>query len=273
MRSDGTGTPEEIAVAAARDGLQFVIMTDHGDATRAPEPPRYVSGVLVIDAVEVSTDRGHLVVLGGRPSPFPLAGEPSAVLEDAHRLGGMGIAAHPGSPRASLQWSDWDVPIDGLEWLNADSEWRDELFASLGRLMLTYWLRPAETLTASLDRPTSVLARWDALTSTRRVVGIAGSDAHARLGFRQQTEPYRKAGTCRCRRISRRFRHSASGFSSMRRFPETRRVTLGNCSIASGGGASSPSSTAWPRLGTSSSPRPAAVTRFEWAITSTSAEK
>ena len=192
VRSDGTGTPEEIAVAAARDGLQFVIMTDHGDAMRTPDPPRYVSGVLVIDAVEVSTNGGHLVVLGGRPSPFPLAGEPSAVLEDAHRLGGIGIAAHPGSPRASLQWSDWDAPVDGLEWLNADSEWRDELFASLGRLMLTYWLRPAETLTASLDRPATVLGRWDALTSTRRVVGIAGSDAHARLGFRQQTEPYQE---------------------------------------------------------------------------------
>jgi hypothetical protein len=45
-RSDGTGTIDEIAAAAARAGLQFVILTDHGDGTRAPEPPSYRSSVL-----------------------------------------------------------------------------------------------------------------------------------------------------------------------------------------------------------------------------------
>ena len=46
-RSDGSGTPDEIAAAAARAGLRFVILTDHGDATRAPDPPAYRHGVLV----------------------------------------------------------------------------------------------------------------------------------------------------------------------------------------------------------------------------------
>ena len=32
--SDGTGSIDEIAAAAARAGLQFVILTDHGDGTR-----------------------------------------------------------------------------------------------------------------------------------------------------------------------------------------------------------------------------------------------
>ncbi len=188
--SDGTGSIDEIAAAASRAGLQFVILTDHGDGTRAPGPPSYRSGVLCIEAVEVNTTGGHLVALGAGPSPYPLAGTPRAVLEDVHRLGGMGIAAHPESPRASLRWSAWDVPLDGVEWLNADSEWRDELLESLGRLLLTYALRPAETLTAALDRPDAALARWDAATLKARVVGLAGADAHARLGFRQQTDPF-----------------------------------------------------------------------------------
>ena len=190
VASDGTGSIGDLAAAAASAGLQFVILTDHGDGTRAVDPPRYVAGVLCIEAVELNTGGGHLAVLGARRSPFPLAGTPRAVLEDVHRLGGMGIAAHPGSPRASLQWTDWTVPIDGLEWLNADSEWRDEFLAAIGRHLLTYALRPRETLTATLDRPDAVLDRWDELTATRRVVGLAGADAHARLGFRQQTEPY-----------------------------------------------------------------------------------
>jgi hypothetical protein len=188
--SDGTGDLDEIAAAAARAGLQFVIVTDHGDATRRPEPPRYRSGVLCIEAVEINTSGGHLVALGGGPSAYPLAGTPQAVLEDVHRLGGMGVAAHPGSPRDSLKWTAWDVPVDGLEWLNADSEWRDELLGSLGRLLLTGALRPAATLASILDRPDQVMDRWDAATRRARVVGLAGADAHARLGFRQQAEPY-----------------------------------------------------------------------------------
>jgi hypothetical protein len=188
--SDGTGSVDEIAAAASKAGLQFVILTDHGDGTRVPAPPSYRSGVLCIEAVEVNTTGGHLVALGASQSPYPLAGTPQAVLEDVHRLGGMGIAAHPQSPRASLRWSGWDVPVDGIEWLNADSEWRDELLESLGRLLLTYALRPAETLAAALDRPDSVLARWDAAMASSRVVGLAGADAHARLGFRQQTDPF-----------------------------------------------------------------------------------
>jgi hypothetical protein len=188
--SDGTGSLDDIAAAAARAGLQFVIVTDHGDGTRMVDPPRYRAGVLVIEGVEVNTSGGHLVGLGARTSPYPLAGDPSAVLEDLHRLGAMTIAAHPGSPRASLRWTEWSLPLDGVEWLNADSEWRDEILGSLGRLLLTYALRPAETLTATLDRPAEVLHQWDAMMRVRRVVGLAGADAHARLGFRRQTDPY-----------------------------------------------------------------------------------
>src|SRR5262245_55919100 len=54
-RSDGTGSPDEIADAAARAGLTFVIFTDHGDATRAADAPQYRHGVLCIDAVEIAT--------------------------------------------------------------------------------------------------------------------------------------------------------------------------------------------------------------------------
>lgn len=188
--SDGTGTLDEIGRAAAAAGLQFVIVTDHGDGTKIPEPARYRGGALVIEGVEINTSGGHLVALGHEPSPYPLAGTPRAVLEDVHRLGGFGIAAHPGSPRPSLQWTDWSVPLDGIEWLNADSEWRDELVESLARMLLTYPFRPAETLASMLDRPEDVIARWDQMSLSTRIVGLAGADAHARLGFRHQDEPY-----------------------------------------------------------------------------------
>jgi len=187
-RSDGAGTPERVAGAAHRAGLDFVVLTDHGDATRPPDPPRYVEGVLLIDAVEISTTDGHLIALGLPQAPYRLAGDARDVLEDVQRLGGFGIAAHPDSPKAELQWRDWKSPVDGLEWLNVDSEWRDESRMALSRALLTYWVRPGETLASLLDRPSRTFERWDVLAVTRPVVAVAGLDAHARIPLAGQSD-------------------------------------------------------------------------------------
>lgn len=180
--SDGSGTREQIAAAAARAGLRFVIFTDHGDGTRVPDPPRYVDGVLCLDAVEISTNAGHYVAIDMRPAPFPLGGDAAAVVEDVRRLGGFGIAAHPASPKSELAWTSWSPPIDGLEWLNADSEWRDERIGTLLRLPFDALLRPGPALASILDRPESAIARWDALTTNRPIVALAAHDAHGAAG-------------------------------------------------------------------------------------------
>jgi len=189
-RSDGTGTLDDVAAAAARAGLKFVIVTDHGDGARRPEAPAYRKGVLVIDAVEISTDDGHVIALGIGRSPFPLGGEGRDVIEDIARLGGMSIVAHPGSKKPDLRWRDWASRFGGLEWLNGDSEWRDETRLTLLRSLFTYPLRPVETLGQLLDRPDDVLRQWDSLAQRRRVVALAGSDAHARLALREAPEQY-----------------------------------------------------------------------------------
>ena len=188
-RSDGSGSPDEVAAAAARAGLRFIILTDHGDGTRPPDPPAYRHGVLVLDAVELNTTGGHYAAIGLPAAPYPIAGTPEAVIEDVKRLGGLGIAAHPGSPRSSLRWTDWNADIDGLEWINGDSEWRDETRVPIARALMLYLLRAPESMAALLDRPTEVLNQWDRLNATRRVLAIAGVDAHAWLGPGQRADP------------------------------------------------------------------------------------
>lgn len=194
-RSDGTGTVDEIAAAATRAGLRFVIITDHGDASREPDPAQYRGGVLTIDGVEISTGGGHVIALDLPKSPYPLGGEPRDVLDDIARLGGFAIAAHPGSAKPELRWTDWELPIGGLEWLNADSEWRDDSRWLLLRALFTYPVRRAESVATLLDRPVPVLRQWDRLTRQRRVIGLAGVDAHARVGLRSVGEPYDNEST------------------------------------------------------------------------------
>jgi hypothetical protein len=182
VRSGGTGTIDEIAAAAAAAGLRFVVLTDHGDGTRPPDPPAYRHGVLVIDAVEISTDAGHVVALGlASPAPYPLAGGARDVIDDIHRLGGVAVIAHPDSPKPDLRWRAQGVPFDGLEWLNADSEWRDESAVRLLGAAARSLLRPEGAVASLFARPSRTLQRWDAAAASRPVFGLAAVDAHARI--------------------------------------------------------------------------------------------
>jgi len=192
--SDGAASRDEIAAAAARAGLRFVVFTDHGDGTRPPDPPRYAHGVLCIDAVEISTSGGHYVALDMRQAAYPLGGEAAAVIEDVRRLGGFGVVAHPYSAKPALRWTRWDAPFDGIEWLNADSEWRDESLRSLIRLPFDYLLRPVPALVSTFDRPVAALEAWDAITARRPLVGLAAHDAHGSLTGREEGDGFRLPG-------------------------------------------------------------------------------
>jgi len=186
-RSDGLSSPDDVAAAAARAGLKFIVFTDHGDATRTPDPPQYRAGVLCIDGVEISTNGGHYIAIDMPASPYPLGGEASDVVEDVKRLGGFGVAAHPDSPKSQLRWTDWTAPIDGVELLNLDTSWRilaaQPGLAGKRRLvtaLLGYPFRSVEVVT-SLIQPPAILAQWAAVAAQRNVVMIAGADAHAKL--------------------------------------------------------------------------------------------
>jgi hypothetical protein len=181
-QSDGALDRQQIALAASHAGLHFAIFTDHGDGTRAPQPPEYLHGVLCIDGVEVSTNQGHYIALGAAPSPYRLGGDAEAVVEDVARLGGFGVAAHPFSARPDLAWTDWSAPLEGMEWLNADSEWRDEGRHAIARALVAYLTRPGGALASLLDRPAAALEKLDTLAANRHVVALAGHDAHGGFG-------------------------------------------------------------------------------------------
>ena len=56
-------------------------------------------------------------------------------MEDVLRLGGMPVVTHPDSSKPELALDKTGrAPVAGLEWLNLDSGWRDESYASVARV-------------------------------------------------------------------------------------------------------------------------------------------
>jgi hypothetical protein len=190
-RSDGASSPEEVAAAAARAGLSFVVFTDHGTGARTPDSPVYRSGVLCLDAVEISTTGGHYLAIGLPPVPYPLGGEARDVVEDVRRLGGVGIAAHPDSPRADLQWADWSLPVDGIEILNLDTMWRRYVFMPgwapkqrLLQALLAYPIRSHEAIGNLLTVTEENASHYAELTRRQSAVALVSVDAHSKVALR-----------------------------------------------------------------------------------------
>ena len=65
--------------------------------------------MLVIDAVEISTNGGHYVALDMRAAPYPLGGEAVAVVEDVARLGGFGDSRAPRFGKGRAAWTRLDL--------------------------------------------------------------------------------------------------------------------------------------------------------------------
>ena len=176
QRSDGGGTIEDIAEAARAVGLDFVVVTDHGDGTVGTRA-RYYDGVLLVEGVEISTRGGHYIAVGHSPAAYPLGGDAKGVVEDVRRHGGVGIVAHPNSSNEGLRWENLALPVDGVEWLNGDSQWRVSEFLAFAKAATWYWLKPTESLGMLLTRPAETMDQW----LNRKVFGVGGVDAHARL--------------------------------------------------------------------------------------------
>jgi hypothetical protein len=174
--SDGAREPEEIARIAARQGLDFIILTDHGN----PNPSflaqrRRQAGLLVLAGSELSVNRGHLVALAFQQprAPFSQVAEEAAQQVKAH--GGFTVIAHPYS---KVRWS-WGehAGYSGIEILSADAMLR----RNWPSLLLTLPLLPLAARIPMLrifSYPERNLMRWDALCRTHPLYAYYSCDAH-----------------------------------------------------------------------------------------------
>jgi len=202
--SDGWGTHEQVAQAALRAGIDFVVVTDHNVWVDGLEGYRYdgEKRVLLLVGEEIHDQtrmpqKSHLLVVGANQELAPLAPHPQRLLDGVAKAGGLSFFAHPDDPAAplfdqtDLSWVDWDLEgYTGIELWNFMTEFKSKLKSRAAAIHFAY--NPHRIATGPDPK---TLQRWDQLlASGRKVVAIGGADAHAfilRAGpFRREIFPY-----------------------------------------------------------------------------------
>src|SRR5579883_2085134 len=113
--SDGSGTVPQITAAAARAGLDFLLLTDHRtlDARLDGYETWHENGrVLVVVGTEITTDTGHLLALDIPNEFLPSPTNAIDAMNHIHALGGYGYIALPCDLKDP--WRDFAVRVPGI---------------------------------------------------------------------------------------------------------------------------------------------------------------
>ena len=180
------GTFQEIISGAQTNKLNFVVMTEHLEKdidTSKMTLSGMHGGVLFINGNEVSADSGDRLL--SIPGDGSLARTPtlstSEIATNAHARGALSFVAYP------ADFKSWNEEFDGLEVYNVFTNSKKiNLAVALFDSIWSQRAYPDLLFANYLERPSDSLAKWDELTTARKVVGLAGNDSHSNVGFQLQ---------------------------------------------------------------------------------------
>jgi hypothetical protein len=191
--SDGTDYHAEIAQAARKAGLDFIIVTDHNLYVHGVEGyygDEKAGYVLLLVGQEIH-DRtrlpqvNHCLVYNTGRELCQHAKPAQHLLDTVAAYQGLSFLAHPHDTQVpflnpfsdgiAIPWVDWEVQgYTGLEIWNYLSGWKETLRDVPSTLRSIR--RPAEHI---IGPNPQTLAHWDALLAQgQQVVGIGNADAH-----------------------------------------------------------------------------------------------
>ena len=186
LYSDGAGTFTEIAQAAKKTGIDFIIMNDHSYMTDNLhlEDEGFYEGVLVLAGLEIGGRYHHYLAYDIKEMIGRQTLPPQEVIDRVNDQSGFGFLAHPfekGMPFAenSLAYTWKDLSVNGFTGIciwNYSSRWKERVKTPFhGLFFLLFKSR-------MLKGPSvKTLSFWDALCRKRRAVAIGGSDAHGSI--------------------------------------------------------------------------------------------
>ena len=180
--SDGTKPLEEVVAIGQRAGLDFMFVTDHMTLNlREAGKEGYYDKTLVVIGYEHNDpdDKNHYLIFNS-PRVYDESFSAKQYVTASVADNAIGILAHPDEIRDRLveyppyPWTDWSVDgFTGVELWNQMSEWMEKL-TRYNKLMMSF--SPRKSMIGPTQR---ILNKWDELNLKRKVVGIAGVDAHA----------------------------------------------------------------------------------------------
>lgn len=222
--SDGEAYHAAIAEAAARAGLDFVVVTDHNVLVRGvegyyawtPDKARTDDArtryVLLLTGEEIHDQArlpqvNHCLVYAAQDEMAQCARDPQMLIDAVNGAGGMAFLAHPADHpiewvhESAIPWVDWPLQrYAGIEVWNYMSHFKDQLRSPLSAI------RNAMLPRSAVRGPNAdSVALWDTLLIDaarrgERVIGIGNSDAHGtRYGvgpLRKTVYPYEFLFTC-----------------------------------------------------------------------------
>jgi len=197
--SDGSADIPQIISCAQKNGLDFVILTDH-DNLRALHAgwEGYHSGVMLLCGYEMTPEKNHYLVIGTDRLVSDNGG-PAEFVPKVKAIPALGFIAHPDHVGASyfgvgcFNWTHWEVDgFTGLGIWDLMTDWQER--------MTNAWqgIKGVVNPLGHIRGPRAItLSRFDQLNLSRRVVGIGEVDNHGAkiwaLFFRLTIFPYRFA--------------------------------------------------------------------------------
>jgi hypothetical protein len=180
-----TGTFAELIAAAKANQLDFVIMTEHPQAsfdTSAMTLSGIHDGVLYVNGNEVATANGdRLLLIPGTANAATDGGRGTQEVIDEQRSNGLSFVAYPSE---SQQWQS--TAPNGVEVYNLYSNAREiRPVVTFFDGLWSYRSYPDLMFANFFSRPEQNLRLWDqAVRDTHRpLVAIAGNDAHSNVGL------------------------------------------------------------------------------------------
>src|SRR5215471_529876 len=181
-----TGTFAEIVDAAKANQLDFVIMTEHPQAsfdTSAMTLNGVHDGVVFVNGNEVGTASGDRLLLIPGAADAAISGRRTTeeIVTEQKSSGGLSFVAYPSE---SQRWQTTNA--DGVEIYNLFTNARDiKPVVMFFDGLWSYRSYPDLLFANFFSRPDQNLQRWDSamLKPPRRLVAIAGNDAHANVGL------------------------------------------------------------------------------------------
>jgi len=182
--SDGTGTVPQIMRAAAKAGVDVLLLTDHDTlAARDHGQEGWHGDVLLLVGEEVTPPESHYLAFGIDTVIRKSGRSPADVCRAVEEQGGFGFAAHPFSEGSRL-FRKRGIPFRDLDCLTGLELWSfvNDTGQSIDRVrdVVKFLVSPNRYVDHPPERN---LREWDRLCRARPVVAIGGLDAH-QVGIR-----------------------------------------------------------------------------------------